>query len=90
MVPQRQDCALDWNTLTMQAEEATGNPHLDVKAAIIAQAPSLAAKINEPPIIDCYPSPASPPPGGSSGQRVFVSDAQPFPFYGIIRVTRSG
>jgi hypothetical protein len=90
MVPQRQDCALDWNTLTLQAEEATGNPNLDVKAAIIAQAPSLAGKVGQPPIIDCYPPPAAPPPGGSTGQKVFVSGSQPFPFYGTIEVAWKG
>jgi hypothetical protein len=61
---------------------------LDVKAAIIAQAPSLAAKVSQPPIIDCYAPPAVLPPGGDSGQRVFVSASQPFPFYGTVQVTR--
>ncbi len=89
LVPTRQDCELSWDTLTEQAEEAVGGK-LDVKAAIEAQVPkSLIPKVEKPPIIDCYQLPADPPPGGDQGQKVFVSDAQQFPFYGTIEVSRS-
>jgi hypothetical protein len=88
MDPPRQDCALSWDTLTQQASEAVGD-ELDVKAAIESLVPaSLVPKVEKPPIIDCYQLPVDPPPGGDQGQSVFASDAQPFPFYGTVQVSR--
>jgi hypothetical protein len=88
MTPTRQDCTLSWDTLTQQASEAEMAP-LDVKKAIEALVPaSLVPKIEKSPIVDCYQMPTDPPPGGDQGQKVFVSDAQPFPFYGTVQVSR--
>jgi hypothetical protein len=88
MVPDRRDCSLSWDVLTQQASAAVGSP-LDVKAAIEALAPaSLISKVEQSPIIDCYQMPADPPPGGDSGQKTFVSNSQPFPFYGVVEVSR--
>ncbi len=88
MDPPRQECALSWDTLTEQASEAVGE-ELDVKAAIESLVPaSLIPKVEKSPIIDCYQLPVAPPPGGDQGKAVFVSDAQPFPFYGSVQVSR--
>jgi len=89
LVPERHDCTLDWDTLTKQAIDATGNPNLDVKKAIEDQVPaSFIPKVEKDPIMDCYDLPEDPAPGGPDGQESFESADQPFPFYGVVEVSR--
>jgi len=39
-------------------------------------------------VMDCYDLPDDPPPGGPDGKDTFTSADQPFPFYGVVEVSR--
>ncbi len=89
LVPARHDCPISWDQLTQQAIDATGNPNLDVKKAIEDQVPaSFIPKVEKDPIMDCYDLPDDPPAGGPDSQEAFSSADQPFPFYGVVEVSR--
>jgi hypothetical protein len=82
----RKDCELNWNVLNRQAGAALMQPGLDVRKAIDQLVPkSIVAKVNRNPIVDCY-DPLTAPPLGTSGG-VTVSDDQPYPFYGQVKVS---
>ncbi len=82
----RNDCTLSWQILNQQAQAALLLPGLDVQKAIDALVPaSIVDEVNKDPIVDCF-DPLE-VPQITSGQGIKVSDAQPYPFYGQVKVS---
>jgi hypothetical protein len=80
--PQRQDCPVPWDLLSVQAGT-------DVLAALLKQVPaSIAPQIKKNPVVDCYPSLVAPALATGSGKTVTTNAGQPFPYYGEIEVSR--
>jgi hypothetical protein len=86
------DCVLPWDYLNQIASEAAGTP-VDVRSLFeAALPPDLAALVvAHDPLTACadpLAGPAvSPTPGGIS---IRTDASQPFPFYGVVTVTREG
>jgi hypothetical protein len=85
-------CPLSWSSLERVAAEA-GLGQFDVQGAIASQVPAtfrdaLRPVIRHSPVFDCFRPFSVAPPGGSSARSLLTDDAQPFPFYGEVTVTR--
>ncbi len=87
--PERKDCVDPWAELNQQAGAALGDPTLDIERVIEEKLPpSFAPAVKRDPSVDCYDPLVVPPPGGpNQTAKVFVSEAQPYPFYGEASVS---
>jgi hypothetical protein len=90
--PVRKTCLLSWDSLNKQAQDAIGDPTIDVKKLIEAQVPpSFIPAVELDPSVDCYDTFQVPAPGeaGNDQSIATVSTDQPYPFYGTMTVSWS-
>ncbi|MDP9342096.1 MAG: hypothetical protein M3Q23_08355 [Actinomycetota bacterium] len=84
-----ESCVVPWSVLNAEAAAALGEASIDIRGAIVKQVPaSIAPKVENNPVVDCYPSLVAPALTEGNGTAVASNASQPFPFYGEIEVSR--